>query len=165
MDVHGQMIQKEHVDVLLINDGDFMRDEWNWEYDPLADIELIETMYSDFVFTSPPVMYNKEAEIASTMAENGLLTNNITEINKTPWAGALLDEDRDWDLAANVNSFATECHLLQVSSLLKSSLGSMTRRALQPRKDACPLFTTDPSIIYLGMHLDGNMPAASADRR
>ena len=76
------------------------------------------------------------------MTENGLLTNNRTEIDKTPWAGALLVEDCDWELAANVNSFATECHLLQVSSFFKTSSGSMTGRALQPQKDACPLFTT-----------------------
>ena len=38
-------------------------------------------MYSDIIFTSPSVMYDKEAKVASTMAENGLLTNNITEIN------------------------------------------------------------------------------------
>ena len=77
-------------------------------------------MYSDFVFTSLSVMYDKEAEIASTMAENGLLTNNITEIDESPWAGVLLGEDCDWDFAANMNSFATECYLLQVSSLFKS---------------------------------------------
>ena len=87
----------------------------NQEYDSLVDIESIKAIYSDFLFTSPSIMYDKEAEIASTIAENGLLTNIITEINETPWARELLGRDRDWDLAANVNSFATECHLLYVS--------------------------------------------------
>ena len=95
------------------------------------------------------------------MIENGLLTNNITAINGAPWAGALVGEDRDWDLAANVNSFATECHLLQVSSLFRSSLGSMTGRASQPQKNSCPLFTTNPSIIDLGLNLDGNVSASA----
>ena len=57
-------------------------------------------------------MYNKEAKVASAMAENDLLTNNITEIDEAPWDGALVSEDRDWDLAANINSCAKECHLL-----------------------------------------------------
>ena len=60
-----------------------MRDEWNQKYDPLADIESIETIYSYFVFTSPSVMYDKEAEIFSIMEENSLLMNNITEIDET----------------------------------------------------------------------------------
>ena len=81
-DVYGQIIQKEHVDELLINDDDFMRDEWNQEYNPLADIESIKAIYSNFIFTSPSVMYYKEAEIASTMVEYDLLINNITEINE-----------------------------------------------------------------------------------
>ena len=68
IDVHGQMIQKQHVDELLINDDNFMRDEWNQEYELLADIELIEAMYLYFVFTSSSVMYDKETEITSTMA-------------------------------------------------------------------------------------------------
>ena len=106
-------------------------------------------------------MYNKEAEVASAMAENGLLTNNITEIDEAPWADLLVDEDRDQDLAANVNSLATECHLLQVSSLFKSSLGSMTGRASQPRKDSCPLFTNNPSIIDLRLNFDGNVSASA----
>ena len=109
------------MDAGLIDDNNFMRNEWNQEYDPLADIKSLPAMYSDVVFTRPSIMYAKEAEVASTMAENGLLTNNITEIDEAPWAGALLGEDRDWDLVANVNSFATECHLLQLSSLFKSS--------------------------------------------
>ena len=91
-DVHGQMIQKEQVDKLLINDDDFMRDEQNQEYDPLANTESIKTMCSHFIFTGPSAMYDREAEIASTMAENGVLMNNITEISKAPWAGALLGE-------------------------------------------------------------------------
>ena len=62
------MIQKQHVDELLINDDNFMRDEWNQEYELLADIELIEAMYLYFVFTSSSVMYDKETEITSTMA-------------------------------------------------------------------------------------------------
>ena len=70
-----------------------MRDKWNQEYDLLADIESMKAMYSDFVFIITSVMYNKKAEIASTMAENDLLTNNITEINEAPWAGVLLVED------------------------------------------------------------------------
>ena len=60
------------------------RDEGNQEYDLLADIESIKAMYSDFIFTAPSVMYDKEAEIASTMAKNGLLTNDITEIDESP---------------------------------------------------------------------------------
>ena len=52
-----------------------------------------------------------------------------------------------------------ECHSLQVSSLFKSLLGSMTRRASQPWKNSCPLFTIDPSIIDLGLNLDGNVSA------
>ena len=141
-----------------------MRGEWNQEYDPLADIEPIRAMYSDFVFTSPSVVYDKEDEIASTMAENGLLMNNITEIDEVLWARALLGEDRDWDLAANVNSFATECHLLQISSLFKSSFGSMTGRASQPQKGACLLFTTDPSIIDLVLNLYDNISALTSHR-
>ena len=144
-------------EAVLIDDDDFMEDEWNQKYDPLADIKLLTVMYLDVIFTGPSVMYNKEAEVASAMAENGLLTNTITEIDEAPWTGALVGEDRDWDLSANVNSFATECHLLQVSSLFKSLLGSMTRRASQPRKNSCPLFTTNPSIIDLGLNLDGNV--------
>ena len=68
-------------------------------------------------------------------------------------------EDCDWDLAANVNSFATECHLLQVSSLFKTLLGSMMGRASQLRKNSCPLLTTDPSTIDSGLNLDGNVSA------
>ena len=75
------MIKKEHVNAVLIDDDDFMEDEWNQEYDQLADTELLIAMYSDVIFTSPSIMYDKEPEIASAMAENGLLTNNITEIN------------------------------------------------------------------------------------
>ena len=40
-------------------------------------------------------MYDKEAEIASVIGEHGLLTNNITKIDEAPWAGVLLDKDRD----------------------------------------------------------------------
>ena len=93
----------DDTDELLIDDDDFMRDEWNQKYDPIANIESIKAMYSNFIFTGPSVMYNKEAEMASAMAENGLLTNNITEIDEAPWAGALLGEDCDWDFAANAN--------------------------------------------------------------
>ena len=32
--------------------------------------------------TGPSVMYDKEAEVASAMAENGLLTNAIMEIDE-----------------------------------------------------------------------------------
>ena len=32
-DANGQMIMKEHVDAVLIDDDDFMEDEWNQEYD------------------------------------------------------------------------------------------------------------------------------------
>ena len=63
-----------------------MRDEWNQEYDPLADIESIKAMYLNFGFTSPTLMYDKEAEIASTMAENYFLMNNIKEIDEAHWA-------------------------------------------------------------------------------
>ena len=45
MDVYGR-----------IDDIDFMRDEWNQEYDPLADIEFKKAMYTDFIFTGPFVM-------------------------------------------------------------------------------------------------------------
>ena len=76
-DFHKQLIQKEHIDELFIDDDDIIKDEWNQEYDPLTDIELIKAMYLYFVFTSPSVMYDKEAEITSVMAENDLLTNNI----------------------------------------------------------------------------------------
>ena len=65
------MIQKEQVNAVLIDD--FMRDEWNQEYDPLADIESLTAMDSDDIFTSPSIMYDKEAEISSTTAENSLL--------------------------------------------------------------------------------------------
>ena len=107
-------------------------------------------------------MYDKEAKVTSAMTENGLLTNNITKINKTLWAGALVGKDCNWDLAANVNSFATECHLLQVSSLLKSLLGSMMGRASQPQNNSFyQFFTTDPSIIDLGLNLDGNISASA----
>ena len=74
------MIYNEHVDAVLIDDDDFMRDEWNQEYDPLADIESLTAMYLDVIFTSPSTMYDKEAKFASTMIENGLLTNNITKL-------------------------------------------------------------------------------------
>ena len=121
-------------------------------------------MYLDFECIRPSVMYDKEAEIASTMAENSLLMNNITEIDEAPCAAVLLGEDRDWDLAANVNSFATECHLLQISSLFKSSFGSMTGRASQPQKGACLLFTTDPSIIDLVLNLYDNISALTSHR-
>ena len=84
MDVHGQMIQKEHVEELLIDDDDFKRDDLNQKYDPLANIESIKTIYSDFVFTSPSIMYDKEAEIASAMTGNGLLMKNRTAIDKSP---------------------------------------------------------------------------------
>ena len=72
------MIQKEHVDTVLIDDDNFMKDEWNQEYDPLADIESLTAIYLDVICTGPSVMYNKEAKVASAMAENGLLTNTIT---------------------------------------------------------------------------------------
>ena len=39
------MIQLEHLNELLIYDDDFMRDEWNQEYDPLAGIESIKAIY------------------------------------------------------------------------------------------------------------------------
>ena len=38
IDVYGQMIQKEHIDELLIDDDDFMRDEWNQMYVFVQDI-------------------------------------------------------------------------------------------------------------------------------
>ena len=57
-------------------------------------------------------MYDKEAKVTSAMTENGLLANYITETDEAPWAGALVGEDCDWDLAANFNSFAMECYLL-----------------------------------------------------
>ena len=84
MDVQGQMIQKEHVDPVLIDDDDFIKDEWNQEYDSLVDIELLKAMYSAVIFIDPSVMYNKEAKVASAMVENGLLINTITEIDETP---------------------------------------------------------------------------------
>ena len=45
---------------------------------------------------------------------------------------------------------------MQIISLFKSLLGSMTGRASQPQKNSCPLFTTNPSIIDLGLNLDEN---------
>ena len=78
------MIHKKHVDAVLIDDDDYMKDEWNQKYDPLAGIESLTAIYLDIIFISPSVMYDKEAEIASTMTENSLLTNNITSIDETP---------------------------------------------------------------------------------
>ena len=74
-------------------------------------------MYLDFVSTGPSVMYDKQAECASAMAENSLFINNITKLDEAPWARALLGEDCDRDLSANVNAFATQCPLLHVDSL------------------------------------------------
>ena len=136
-----------------------MVDEWNCEYDPMADIEFITTMYSHVIFTSPSVMYNKAAECARTMTTNGLLTNQFPELNDAPWAVVLLGEYCNEDLAANVALFAIQCHILHVDSLFRTFIGSMNRRASQPRKDACPLFITDPSMVDLGKNLDGNISA------
>ena len=149
------------MDAVLIDEDDFVEDKWNQEYDPFTDIESLTAMYADVIFTGPSIMYNKEAEVASAMVENGLLTNNITEIDEAPCAGAILGEDCDWDFAANVNLFATECNLLQVSSLFKSLIGSITGRASQPRKNSCPLFTTGSSIIDKGSNLNGNISASA----
>ena len=71
-DLKGHMLQKEHVDAVLIDDDDIMVDEWNSEYDPIADVKSITAMYSDAVFTTLSVIYNKEARCASMMT-NGLL--------------------------------------------------------------------------------------------
>ena len=60
-----------------------MVDEWNSEYDSIVDIESITAMYLDAIFTSPSVMYNKEARCASMMT-NGLLTNQFDELNDAP---------------------------------------------------------------------------------
>lgn len=96
-------------------------------------------------------MYDKEAECVSAMAENGLLTNNTTEIHEASWVGALLGEDYDWDLATNVNAFAMQYHLLHVDSLFKIFFGSMTGRTTQPWQDIWPLFATNSSVIDLGV--------------
>lgn len=69
-----------------------MRDEWNYNYNPLADKKSITAMYLDIIFTSLSIIYDKEAECASAMTENGLFTNNITEIDEALCAGALLGE-------------------------------------------------------------------------
>ena len=50
------MLQKEHVNAVLIADDNFMEDEWNQEYDQLANIESVTAMYSDVIFTSPSIM-------------------------------------------------------------------------------------------------------------
>ena len=47
------MLQKEHIDTVLIDDGDIMVDEWNSEYDPIADIESITAMYYHFPLETP----------------------------------------------------------------------------------------------------------------
>ena len=68
-DSNGNMLQKDHVDYVLIDDNDMMEDEWNHEYGLLADIESVAAMYADPVFTGRSIMYNKEAECASMMTD------------------------------------------------------------------------------------------------
>lgn len=99
------------------------------------------------------------------MVENGLLINNITKIDEFLWAKALLGEDRDWDLTVNINTFATEWQLLHVDSLFKSSLGSMTGRVSQLRKDTCTFLAIDPSIIDLGLNVNNNITTTANNRR
>lgn len=67
------MIAKEHLEEDFIGDKDFIEDDWNSEYDPLADIKLITVMYLDVIFNSPSIMYKKEARCVSTMIVRGLL--------------------------------------------------------------------------------------------
>ena len=68
-DSNENILQKDHVDAVLIDDNDMIEDEWNHEYDSLADIESVAAMYVDPVFTSRSIMYNKEAECASMMTD------------------------------------------------------------------------------------------------
>ena len=120
-------------------------------------------MYSDVIFTSLSVMYDKEAKCASLMTTNGLLTNQFSELNDAPWAGVLQGEDQDKDSAANVALFAVQCYILHVDSLFRTSIGSISGRPSQPMKDACPhclppacpLVTTNASIIDLEKILMG----------
>ena len=55
-DAYGQTIHKEHVDEILINDDNFMRNEWNYKHDSLANTESITAMYLDVIFISPSNM-------------------------------------------------------------------------------------------------------------
>ena len=106
-------------------------------------------------------MYNKEAQSVSTMAADGLLlTNQFLELDDTHWAG-VFSEDLDEDMAVNVISFAVACHILQVNSSFTTSIESMRGTTSIPRKDADTLFTTNPSIIDLGLNLDTNISATA----
>ena len=67
-----------------------MKNEWNCKYDPLVDIESITAIYLNIIFNSPSVMYDKEAECASVMTTNGLLTNQFFELDHTSWAGVFV---------------------------------------------------------------------------
>ena len=130
-----------------------MEEEWNHEYDPLADIDSITAMYADPIFTGWSVMYDKEAECASMMME-GLLTNQFKELyNDASWNGVLNGEDQDKDFASNVGLFVAKCHVLHVDSLFRTSIGCMSGKSSHSRKDVCPLFTTDPDVIDLGRNL------------
>ena len=100
-DFNGNMLQKDHVNAVFINDDDMMEDEWNHEYDSLADIESVAAMYTDPVFTSQSIMYDKEAECASMMTD-GVLTNRFEELYKdTSCNGVFNGEERDEDFASN----------------------------------------------------------------
>ena len=73
--------------------------------------------------------------------------------------------NRDEDIAANVPSFAVVCHILQVKSLFKTSLDSMSRTDLIPRNDANTLFATNPSIMVLSLNLDTNISATASNQK
>ena len=118
-------------------------------------------MYSYVIFTSPSVKYDKETKIVSVMADNSMFTNHIIETDEAPWAGAFLGKNGDSDLKANVNLCTTECHIIQVIFLYKSSLGEMTGRLSQPQKNDCSFFTTNPSVIDLGLNFNGNISASA----
>ena len=44
------MLQKDHVDSVLIDDDDMIEDEWNHEYNLLADIESVIEIYADRIY-------------------------------------------------------------------------------------------------------------------
>lgn len=85
MDAYEPMIPNEQIDiVLIVVDNDFMKNEWNYKYDPLAGIAFIIPMYSNVVFISPSIIYDTEAECAIAMGAKSLLSNNITGIDEAP---------------------------------------------------------------------------------
>ena len=121
-------------------------------------------MYSDIIFNSLSIMCEREVECASSMTTNCLLTNKCSELDDTPLAG-VFGEYRDEDMTANVATFAVACHILQINSLFKTSIGSMSGTASKPRKDANTLFTINPSIIDLGLNLDANISILASNQR